>query len=509
MPWVPRPDALDGKEKLHMMRNKIVSETRAIGMYVFAMSFVITLAAFAYTLLFDVTGLMPVTRICNIIVICAAALGIAYAYVAADASQERRLARIYARRDAVVIATMAVYFVTGTALFGMVADATNHGLAIIPMLSEPAIMGGGLILGTSVIAMVALAILDHIAKKEIDEIGKREKRVFVKPVPKHVEKVVTTSDADNSNIRSKATYIGISYDPNEICNYIPLTQMGIANIQSDEGVLEVSAPRRVPELQEQEARRRESRRQGRAKRVAGFRHAAETVFGVIGAFIVAFFGFIFGIVVGCWQLVVSVFGWVASAVGAAGPVVRDWLAKAVAGARSAVAGVASSTSGLAHEKAPAVREKLDTCRDITKEVVTKGKDSIVTIADKTKAEAEQVLSHLHHADGEATEAGEELPEVMGEPIESLGTPAGDDADAKTGTDADGGTTDGDDEASDGNAGSCPIPETGSADSSVPPFLRRRGVDGRNAPFPDIEDIPPFLRGYARKGDKVTATPDDE
>ena len=265
VPWRPSPQ---GKETQQEMGKKIVAETRFIGMYVFAMSIVIMLVALTYTMMFDMSGALPVTKICNIIIICASGIGIVYAYLAADSSEEQKLARTYARRDAVIIATMSIYFVTIGSVLGMVTDAMSRGISIIPMMSLPATMAGAVIMGASVTAMILLTILDHVAKAETARIERRRQGDVAKPRATYDGNrvVTTTREARDSNVTSKAYFDDGALDAGEIQNFIPLTQMGVSRIRPDNKVLQTSMSMAAKRQQDADMERKAAHEKMRSER---------------------------------------------------------------------------------------------------------------------------------------------------------------------------------------------------------------------------------------------------
>lgn len=250
------------------MGKKIAAETRFIGMYVFAMSIVIMLVALTYTMMFDMSGALPVTKICNIIIICASGIGIVYAYLAADSSEEQKLACTYARRDAVIIATMSIYFVTIGSVLGMVTDAMSRGISIILMMSLPATMAGAVIMGASVTAMILLTILDHVAKAETARIERRRQGDVAKPRATYDGNrvVTTTREARDSNVTSKAYFDEGALDAGEIQNFIPLTQMGVSRIRPDNKVLQTSMSMAAKRQQDADMERKAAHEEMRSKR---------------------------------------------------------------------------------------------------------------------------------------------------------------------------------------------------------------------------------------------------
>lgn len=271
------------------MRSKTTVETRFLGMYIFATAIAIGLAAFAYTSVFDIEGALPVTKICNAIVVCASGIGIMYSYIAAEANSERRLARIYARRDAVIVMAMTVYFVTGSSVFGMATDAMSHGDSIVPMMFLPATMAGGTIMVASVIAMVSLAILEHMANRERVRIEQRLHEGHNRPDIAYVGhgNVVTERELRRANMPSKAYYADA--DPDGVLNYIPLSQMGVTRVTGNrlEPVHVSSMSERKAEEDAEKKRQRETRQQARRAKMNHAldktRRGAEAFFARVGA----------------------------------------------------------------------------------------------------------------------------------------------------------------------------------------------------------------------------------
>lgn len=256
------------------MSNKIVTETRFLGMYIFAMSIAIALFAFAYTIIFDMAGTLPITRICNIIIVCASGIGIVYSYLAAEAMPEKRLARTYARRDAVIITIMSVYFITAGSMLGMLTDAMRRGLAAVAVMSLPATVAGTVIIVVTIVSMILLTILDGSAAEEIADIETRRHLETIDPsIGKGPDVIVTSDDVRNENMASKAVIAnGEAGDPDDgVQNFIPLSQMGVERIRSPHPLVQNSmdaATRQQHEIDEQRkaaSRQRMAERKERAK----------------------------------------------------------------------------------------------------------------------------------------------------------------------------------------------------------------------------------------------------
>lgn len=259
----------DRKEHKATMSNKIVTETRFLGMYIFAMSIAIALFAFAYTIIFDMAGTLPITRICNIIIVCASGIGIVYSYLAAEAMPERQLARTYARRDAVIITTMSVYFITASSMFGMLTDTMRRGLATVAVMSLPATVAGTVIIVATIVSMILLTILDGSAAEEIADIeARRRPETIETSIGKGPDVIVTSYDVRSENMASRAVIAnGENGDPDDgVQNFIPLSQMGVERIRSPHPLVLSSMDAATKQQHEIDEQRKAASRQRRAER---------------------------------------------------------------------------------------------------------------------------------------------------------------------------------------------------------------------------------------------------
>lgn len=199
-----------------------------MGVSLFALAVVITWSAFAYVTLYNKEIALPVMRICNVMTVTAAIVGITYIYTSARLSYDEDLERLHARRDATVLVSLAVDCVATNTLLGLLIDAMNHDASIVPMMSTPATMAGIVLMVTAVASMIVLAIIGK-AERQVRQDASRPKGG--KEIPfRQGQEVVTAYDVRKAQLASQAYYDEGAKATGDIQSYIPLSQIGITRI---------------------------------------------------------------------------------------------------------------------------------------------------------------------------------------------------------------------------------------------------------------------------------------